>query len=119
MNSVLLPDPASAETMPPEPPLTGQVPTHVDKRIIGGTSALGASIFLERGSGFLANILAARLGGASTFGAYSLAISTANNISAYAAGGIAATAARFSGKYPLGTAGYKTLGRVLAIVSAV
>ena len=54
-----------------------------------------------------------------TFGAYSLAITTANNISTYAAGGIGSTAARFSGKYAYGTSGYGTLARVLAIVSLV
>jgi O-antigen/teichoic acid export membrane protein len=117
MNSVYLPDPASVETMPPEPSLPTELPTHLTKKIIGGTSALGASVFMERGAGFLANILAARLGGAATFGAYSLAVTTANNISTYAAGGIGATAARFSGKYPFGTAGYKTLARALMIVS--
>ncbi len=69
--------------------------------------------------GFAANILAARLGGTSTFGAYSLAITTAASISTYAAGGIGATAARFSGKYPHGTPGYPTLARALGIVSLV
>ena len=72
---------------------------------------------IERGMGFAANILAARLGGASTFGAYSLAISTANQISTYAAGGIGATAVRFSGKYPQGSAHYSSLARALTIVS--
>ncbi len=86
--------------------------------LLSGASALGAGVVIERGLGFLANLLAARLGGAGTFGAYSLAIATANNIGAYAAGGIGATATRFSGKYPLGTAGYPTLSRVLLIVSA-
>ena len=120
MNSVLLPDPASAETMTPDSPLLEQqIPNDITKRLIGGTSALGASVFIERGSGFLANTLAARLGGPSTFGAYSLAITTVNQISTYAAGGIASTAARFSGKYPFGTPGYKSLGRALAIVSIV
>ncbi len=95
------------------------LPAHVKEHIVGGTSALGLGVFIERGTGFLANILAARFGGASTFGAYSLAISTANNISTYAAGGIGATAARFSGKYPQGTSGYSTLARSLAIVSLV
>ena len=93
------------------------VPGHVTKHLVSGTSALGLGVVIERGMGFLANLLAARFGGASTFGAYSLAISTANNISTYAAGGIGSTAARFSGKYPRGTAGYTTLSRVLAIVS--
>ena len=59
------------------------------------------------------------LRGTATFGAYSLAISTANNISTYAAGGIGATAARFSGKYSYGTRSYSTLARALMVVSAI
>ena len=91
----------------------------VASRVIGGTSALGLGVVIERGAGFLANVLAARIGGTATFGAYSLAISTANNISTYAAGGIGATAARFSGKYPYGSPNYSNLARALAIVSVV
>ena len=122
MNSVALPDPASVETMTPVlgvPLAPAAVPRHVARRLVTGTSALGLGIAIERGFGFLANILAARFAGLPVFGAYSLAISTANNISTYAAGGIGATAARFSGKYPRGSAGYSTLGRALAIVSVV
>jgi O-antigen/teichoic acid export membrane protein len=95
------------------------LPGHVAKKVIGGTSTLGAGMLIERGTGFLANILAARFGGTQTFGAYSLAISTANQISTYAAGQIGSTAARFSGKYQYGTDGYSTLARALAIVSLV
>jgi O-antigen/teichoic acid export membrane protein len=95
------------------------VPKSVAKHLISGTSALGLGIIVERGFGFLANLLAARLGGASTFGAYALAITTANNISAYAAGGIGSTAIRFSGKYPRESAGYATLSRVLLIISLI
>jgi len=95
------------------------LPGHVAKKVIGGTSTLGAGMVIERGTGFLANILAARFGGTQTFGAYSLAISTANQISTYAAGQIGSTAARFSGKYQYGTRGYGTLARALAIVSLV
>ena len=95
------------------------LPDHVTKHLVTGTSAYGASVALERGAGFLANILAARLGGTVTFGSYSLAINTATNISTYAAGQIGATAARFSGKYPQGSAGYPSLMRALAIVSLV
>lgn len=87
--------------------------------LISGTAALAAGVMLERGAGFLANILAARLGGAPVFGAYSLAISTANNISTYAAGGIGATATRFSGKYPYGSGSYAVLAKVLGVVSLV
>ena len=117
-DGVLMPDPGVV----PLGPITSataptSLPSHVTRKLIGGTSTLGLGMVIERGAGFLANILAARFGGTFTFGAYSLAISTANQISTYAAGGIGATAARFSGKYPHGTAGYKTLARSLAIVS--
>lgn len=95
------------------------MPKHVAKDLVHGTSALGLGLILERGCGFIANLLAARLGGAATFGAYSLALSTANNISSYAAGGIGSTAVRFSGRYSRESAGYSTLQRVLATISLV
>ena len=119
MNPAVLTDSQSDQMIPVDAPPGAHVPPHLTKRLIGGTSTLGASICVERGFGFLANILAARLGGASTFGAYSLAITAAGNISTYAAAGIGSTAARFSGKYPLGGPGYKTLARVLVIISLV
>ena len=106
---------AADEGLPPGEPAKPSVAS----RVIGGTSALGLGVFIERGAGFVANVLAARIGGTATFGAYSLAISTANNISTYAAGGIGATAARFSGKYPYGSRNYSNLARALAIVSLV
>ena len=141
MNSALLPDPSKLEGVAPVPvflpgtettsaaavvpawesagsttsPRVGEVTRH----LLGGTSALGLGVVIERGSGFAANILAARFGGAATFGAYSLAITTANNIATYAAAGIGATAARFSGKYQYGTSAYGTLARVLGIVSVL
>lgn len=89
----------------------------VSRRLLGGTAVLGASVMVERGTGFLANILAARFAGAGVFGAYALGISTANNISTYAAGGIGATATRFSGKYNEENGGYATFARVLAVVA--
>ncbi|MDQ2711858.1 MAG: oligosaccharide flippase family protein [Acidobacteriota bacterium] len=101
-----------------EPILEHQpLPADVIKNVVSGTSALGIGVVLERAFGFLSNILAARLGGASTFGAYSLAISTANNISTYAAGGIGSTAIRFSGEYSRGTRYYTTLAKVLALIA--
>lgn len=117
-------DPNPASWVPVVEPLAGvgaphALPQQVTRNVISGTSALGASVCVERGAGFLANIIAARLGGAQTFGAYSLAVTTANQISIYAAGQIGSTAARFSGKYPQGSAGYPTLMRALAIVSVV
>ena len=130
MNSTVLSDPGISDSLVPEPQLpvpdpagvgspSAAVPGHVTKHLISGTSALGLGIVIERGLGFFANVLAARLGGAATFGAYSLAISTANNISTYAAGQIGSTAARFSGKYQHGTPGYTTLARALTVVSLV
>lgn len=94
-------------------PLSKEVTRH----LLGGTSALGISVAVERGVGLLANILAARFGGKAVFGAYSFAIGTANQISMYAAGGIGATATRFSGKYPRASNGYYTLRQALIIVS--
>jgi O-antigen/teichoic acid export membrane protein len=95
------------------------LPSDVSRRVAGGTSTLAAGVFIERGTGFVANILAARFAGTATFGAYALAISTANQISTYAAGGIGATAVRFSGKYSRNNGGYGTLARALFIVSTV
>lgn len=103
-----------------EPILERQpVPAEVMKNVLSGTSALGVGVIIERAFSFLSNILAARLGGASTFGAYSLAISTANNVSTYAAGGIGSTAIRFSGENARGTPGYPTLAKVLALIAGV
>jgi O-antigen/teichoic acid export membrane protein len=115
MSSTLVSNPQidpPVETAPGAP-----IPKHIAERMATGTAALGVGVFIERGMGFLGNVLAARFGGAGTFGAYSLALTTANNISTYAGGGIGATAARFSGKYPYGGSGYSTLARSLLILS--
>lgn len=93
------------------------LPANVLKNIMAGTSALGMGVVIERAFGFLSNILAARIGGASTFGSYSLAISTANNVGTYAAGGIGSTAIRFSGEYSRGTNSYSTLAKVLSLIA--
>lgn len=84
-----------------------------------GTSALAAGTLIERGLGFFANVLAARLGGASTFGAYSLAMTTANSIAQYAAGGIGSTATRYSAQYSKDSGGYAALVKALAVISGV
>ena len=103
-----------------EPALERQpLPASVMKNVLSGTSALGVGVIIERAFSFLSNILAARLGGASTFGTYSLAISTANNVSTYAAGGIGSTAIRFSGEYLRGTPGYLTLAKALALIATI
>ncbi len=96
-------------------PISSEVKGH----LVTGTAILGVGVMIERGTGFVANALAARIGGLGTFGAYALAISTANNIATYAAAGIGATAARFSGKYQYGTNAYPALARALVLVSSV
>ncbi len=98
---------------------TPQSRAGVSRKLLSGTAVLGAAVMVERGTGFLANILAARFAGAPVFGAYALGISTANNISVYAAGGIGATATRFSGKYNAEIGGYGTFAQVLAVVALV
>src|SRR5579871_3155917 len=85
--------------------------------LFSGSSALGFATLLERGLSFLANLAAARLGGAHVFGAYSIAMTTANNVASYAGAGIGTTANRFSGEYPYGGDGYRGLLRTLAAVS--
>lgn len=86
--------------------------------LLTGMGALGASLGFERGASFLSNVLAARLAGPAVFGAYSLALTTANNVASYAGAGIGSTANRFVGQYPAGSSGHRALLRVLAMVSA-
>lgn len=85
--------------------------------LISGASALGVVTVVERGCNFAANLLAARFAGSQTFGAYALALTTANNVATYAGAGIGTTANRFAGRYPRGSAGYTALVRSLALVS--
>src|ERR1700738_3639209 len=87
------------------------------RSIITGTSALGVAVALEGGLGFIANLVAARVGGAQVFGAYSLALTTANNIASYAGAGFGTPATRFCGQYPKGTPEYGGLQRALGLVS--
>ncbi len=89
------------------------------KTLLSGASALILATGTERAFSFGANLLAARLGGAATFGGYSLAMTTANNIAAYAGAGIGSTATRFSGEYPEGSPRYRTVTKALALVSIV
>jgi O-antigen/teichoic acid export membrane protein len=109
--------PESTVTGPaPEPPSgTGSLA----RGILTASSALGVATVLERGLGFIANFLGARIGGAGTFGAYSLALTTANSIASYAGGGIGSTATRFSGEFNKSNNGYGAVVRALLIVSSV
>ncbi len=113
----LLEEPGSLEQPTDPAPVPVPLSSDVAKHVVQGTSTLGAAVFVERGASFLANVLSARLGGAHVFGAYSLGITTANNISTYAAGGIGTTATRFSGKYPYEGGSYRVFAQVMATIS--
>ena len=89
----------------------------LSRKILDGVSALGAATAIERGLSFLANLAAARMAGAATFGAYSLALTTANNIASYAGAGIGSTATRFSGEHADDSDGQRSLRRALLLVS--
>lgn len=91
----------------------------VARSIVAAGSALGMATVVERGLGFAANVLAARLGGAAVFGGYSLAWTTANNVASYAGGGIGSTATRFSGEYNEKNNGYAPVARALTLVAIV
>jgi O-antigen/teichoic acid export membrane protein len=104
---------------PSEPSAVAEPPVglSLSRVLVKGFSALGAATLVERGLGFLANLAAARVAGAQIFGAYSVAMTTANNVASYAGAGIGTTANRFSGEYPYGCPGYSALLRTLSIVS--
>jgi O-antigen/teichoic acid export membrane protein len=83
-----------------------------------GGATLGFAVVLERGFGFLANLLAARAAGPQSFGAYSVVLATAGTVASYAGAGIGSTANRFSGKYPVeSSSGYRGFLRTIILVS--
>ncbi|MDE1175570.1 MAG: oligosaccharide flippase family protein [Edaphobacter sp.] len=116
VNEVLIETVAEEASSAPE---SHAVSREVTRHILAGTSTLGIAVVIERGATFAANIMSARFAGAAVFGAFSVGISTANNISTYAAGGIGATATRFSGKYPYGSDRYTTFAQVLGSISLI
>jgi len=87
------------------------------RSLLTGAGALGVALGVERGGSFLSNLLAARLGGTSVFGAYSIALTTANNIASYAGAGIGYTATRFVAEHTPGSAGYRRVARQLTVVA--
>ena len=84
-----------------------------------GSGALGAALAIERGGSFLANVLAARLGGAQVFGAYSIALTAANNVAWYVGAGIGDTASRFVAEHSPGTKSFRQVVRCLLIIATV
>jgi O-antigen/teichoic acid export membrane protein len=75
--------------------------------VLLGSATLGVAMVLERALGFISNMLAARISGPQTFGAYSVVLATAGTVAAYAGAGLGTTAIRFSGQYPRESAGYR------------
>lgn len=87
--------------------------------LLVGSATLGVAIGTERALGFIANVLAARIGGPQMFGGYSVVLATAGTIAAYAGAGIGTTAIRFSGQYPRESPGYRRFIWAIALVSLV
>jgi O-antigen/teichoic acid export membrane protein len=87
--------------------------------LVTGAGALGLALGIERGGSFFANVLAARLGGAQIFGAYSIALTAANNVAWYVGAGIGDTASRFIAEHQRGTPSYRTVIRCLLVIACV
>jgi len=85
--------------------------------ILYGSATLGLAVGLERVLGFTSGVLAARIAGPQTFGAYSMVLATAGTIAAYAGAGIGTTATRFSGQYKPETAGYRKFILALVVIA--
>lgn len=102
----------------PVAPLVAAGSIHSLRRLlIFGSATLGIAVGIERLFGFLSSVLAARIAGPQTFGAYSMALATAGTIAAYAGVGIGTTATRFSGDYKPETPGYRKFLLALAMLS--
>ncbi|HLX43918.1 MAG TPA: hypothetical protein VKR43_10810 [Bryobacteraceae bacterium] len=87
--------------------------------LVTGAGALGLALGIERGGSFFANVLAARLGGAQIFGAYSIALTAANNVAWYVGAGIGDTASRFIAEHARGTPSYRRVIRCLMVIACV
>lgn len=85
--------------------------------ILYGGATLGVAVGLERVLGFISGVLAARIAGPQTFGAYSMVLATAGTIAAYAGAGIGTTATRFSGQYKPETEGYRRFIWALVVIA--
>ena len=84
-----------------------------------GIGGLGTALFIERGGSFFSSVLAARWGGAEVFGAYSVALTAANNVAWYAGSGIGNTSTRFIAEHTRGTKGYRKTIRSLTLIALV
>lgn len=85
--------------------------------LLYGSATLGIAVGLERVLGFVSGVMAARIAGPQTFGAYSMVLATAGTIAAYAGAGIGTTATRFSGQYKPETPGYRKFILALVVIA--
>jgi O-antigen/teichoic acid export membrane protein len=99
--------------------LRAAAPPSLAGSLVAGVFSVGGALAVERAAGFLANLLAARLAGATVFGAYSISLNTANNVASYAGAGIGNTATRFIADYPAGTRGRQQVVRTVLLFAAL
>jgi len=86
---------------------------------LGGGVLLGFAVALQRLFGFMTTALAARIGGASILGEYSVALSTAGLIGGFMSTGVGTVALRYVGQFPRNTQAYRKVLRLVIIFSAV
>ncbi|HEV7747323.1 MAG TPA: oligosaccharide flippase family protein [Pyrinomonadaceae bacterium] len=86
---------------------------------IGGAISLGFAVALQRAFGFLTTALAARIGGVSVLGKYSVALSTAGLVSAFVGTGVGTIALRYISQFPRHTRAYRKILRLLILIAAV
>lgn len=106
---------APVETLPQAAPARASLAGSLVK----GVFSVGGALAVERAAGFLANLLAARLAGATVFGAYSISLNTANNVASYAGAGIGNTATRFIADYPEESRGRQQVVRTVLLFAAL
>jgi O-antigen/teichoic acid export membrane protein len=84
-----------------------------------GGASMAVATAVQRVLGFAGALVAARIGGPVTFGAYSIGLATAGTAASYVGLGIGTVAARFAGQAPRTTAAYRTtLARVSGLALA-
>ena len=108
---------AAAAPAPTEPVTAAAGVAPLARLLLRGGLALGFAVGLERGCNFFANVLAARIAGPETYGAYAIVLATAGTIATYTGAGVGATANRFAGEHPRESAEYGKLLRALVIIS--
>ena len=86
---------------------------------LGGGILLGLAISLQRLFGFISTALAARIGGVSTLGRYSVALSTVATVTAFMGAGVGTVALRYAGQYPRNTRAYRKVLRLLIVIGLV